>query len=68
MNKLFLKAKEKTISFFKEEDAQGLTEYILLAVIVVAIAVTFKTQIGDIIKKKLLDLNTSVDKVTSDGI
>ncbi len=44
---------------WKDESAQGATEYILMLVVVVAIAMMFKSQITEIVKGK-------VDKVGQD--
>ncbi len=66
MKNLIKNLKAKVSSFCKEEDAQGLTEYILLAVIVVAIAALFKDKIMGIIRGKLGDLEKGVGGITSE--
>ena len=45
---------------WKDESAQGATEYILMLVIVVAIAVMFKDQIKGIIEGKVSKLGTDI--------
>ena len=50
---------------WNDESGQGATEYILLLVIVVAIALLFRTQIRDIIQSKLGDISQSVSGFTT---
>lgn len=56
MNKLITTLK----SLAKDESGQGATEYILLLVIVVALAFTFKGKIMDIVNAKLGQLGTDI--------
>ena len=52
---------KKTLQrLWKDESAQGATEYILMLVIVVAIAVMFKDQIKGIIEGKVTKLGTDI--------
>lgn len=46
--------------FFQEESAQGATEYILLLVVVVTIAMMFREQIQGIIQSKIADLGSEI--------
>ena len=46
--------------FVKEESAQGATEYILLLVVVVGIAVMFRENISNIVRQKVGDLGNSI--------
>lgn len=54
-------------SLWKDESAQGATEYILLLVIVVAVAMIFKGKIRDMITTKTDDLAKSVQGFTGDN-
>ncbi len=49
----------------KDESAQGATEYILLLVIVVGLAMLFKGKIMEMVTGKLDELKTSLGTVTS---
>lgn len=51
---------------WNDESGQGATEYILLLVVVVAIAMLFKNQIKDTITAKLEQLNGSIQSFTGD--
>ncbi|MGE3973861.1 MAG: Flp1 family type IVb pilin [Bdellovibrionales bacterium] len=53
--------------FWKDESAQGATEYILLLVAVVAIAVLFRGQITKQIQALLQNLSGSFDAFSSSG-
>lgn len=48
-------------SLWKDESAQGATEYILMLVIVVGIAMMFKNKIMTVISGKVDDLQGSID-------
>lgn len=50
--------------FLKNEKGQGATEYILLLVIVVAIAMLFKDKIKSAIDAKTTDLNQQIQSFT----
>lgn len=50
---------------WKDESAQGATEYILLLVIVVAIAFIFKDRIRDMVSSKLEQLGGDIQGFTS---
>lgn len=58
--------KKFLVSLWKDESAQGATEYILMLVIVVGIAMMFKNQIKGIISDKVTELGTSIQGVTPD--
>lgn len=45
---------------WKDESAQGATEYILMLVIVVALAITFKDKIKGIVEGKVSDLGGKI--------
>lgn len=46
---------------WQDESAQGATEYILILVVVVSIAMTFKDQIGQIIQGKTQTLGNQIN-------
>ena len=46
---------------WKDESAQGATEYILMLVVVVALAMTFKDQIKGIVESKTKDLGGKIN-------
>jgi len=48
-------------NLWKDESAQGATEYILMLVVVVAIAVMFKDQIQRLLRGKVSALGTSIE-------
>jgi hypothetical protein len=52
-------------NLWKDESAQGATEYILLLIVVVGLILLFKDQIIGIVKGKLGDLSGSINQVTS---
>jgi Flp pilus assembly pilin Flp len=56
--------KKVLVNLWKDESAQGITEYILLLVIVVAIVTLFKKQIQDVIRTKVGDLSGQISGVT----
>lgn len=49
----------------KDESGQGATEYILLLVVVVALAMVFKGEIMGIVKEKLGELTKDIGGFTS---
>lgn len=49
--------------FWKDESAQGMTEYILLLVIVVGLVVLFKDRIQNIIQGKIGELGEKLNQV-----
>lgn len=51
---------------WQDESAQGATEYILMLVIVVGIAMLFKNQIMTVIKGKVDDLGESIGSFKSE--
>lgn len=46
--------------FYHDESAQGATEYILLLVVVVAIAIIFKDKIKQVLSDKISDLGGKI--------
>ena len=48
---------------WKDESAQGATEYILMLVAVVALAIMFKEKITDIVKSKIEEVGGEIQKV-----
>lgn len=48
---------------WKEESAQGATEYILLLVVVVAVVLIFKERIKEMVDQKLTELQQSMSNV-----
>jgi Flp pilus assembly pilin Flp len=52
-------------NFAKDESGQGATEYILLLVVVVGLAMMFKDNIMTTVKAKLEELSGSIGSVTS---
>ncbi|MCB0422134.1 MAG: hypothetical protein KDD61_14140 [Bdellovibrionales bacterium] len=57
--------KELLKRLWKDESGQGATEYILLLVIVVGLAMVFKGKIMEIVNAKLGDLGGSIGSFTS---
>jgi Flp pilus assembly pilin Flp len=51
----------------KDESGQGATEYILLLVVVVAIAMIFKKQIQQIVSDKINEVSTSIGSFSVQG-
>jgi Flp pilus assembly pilin Flp len=47
-------------TFWADESAQGMTEYILLLVIILAIATLFRTEIEETVKGKIGDVKSSI--------
>lgn len=55
---------KKTLkALWKDESAQGSTEYILLLAVVVIIAVLFKGRIKEMVTGKLDELNTGMGQI-----
>lgn len=50
---------------WKEESAQGATEYILLLVVVVAVVLIFRQNIIEAVQQKLADLRAGMDGITA---
>jgi Flp pilus assembly pilin Flp len=50
-----------------EEDAQGATEYILLLVVIVGLAIAFRGQITEMVNAKLNDLGGALQGFTVQG-
>lgn len=53
--------KKSIKKLWQDESAQGATEYILMLVVVVSIAVMFKNQIGQIIESKVGKLGGEIN-------
>lgn len=53
--------KEKAKALWKDESAQGATEYILLLVVVVTIAMIFRDRIKEIISGKVGQVGGAID-------
>jgi Flp pilus assembly pilin Flp len=61
-----MKKLTKTIKrLISDESGQGATEYILLLVVVVGIAMLFKNEISSIVKSKISELSGSIGSFTS---
>jgi len=58
----------KLYSLLEDESAQGSTEYILLLVVVVAVALIFKDKMIGIIKGKLEEIATLIGAFRSDSL
>lgn len=54
--------KSKAVAIWKDESAQGATEYILILVAVVTVAFLFKTKIMEFVEKRLTGLGSGLDK------
>ena len=50
---------------WKDESAQGMTEYILLLVVVVGLILLFKDKIKEVVAGKITQLGTDINSVTS---
>lgn len=57
--------KDTLKSLWKDESAQGMTEYILLVVVVLAIAMMFKKEITGFISTKLGTIGSDMQNFTS---
>jgi Flp pilus assembly pilin Flp len=57
----------KIKALWNDESAQGATEYILLIVIVVGLAMMFKTQITNILKDKLSQIGSAIGGFNPEG-
>lgn len=57
MNKIVTKFKE----ILKDESGQGMSEYILLVVVIVAIAVIFKDRIKSAVQNKVNNLGEQIE-------
>ena len=59
------RVKKLIVDIWNDESGQGATEYILLLVIVVGVAMVFKNQISGIVNDKLQELSSAVKSVTT---
>jgi hypothetical protein len=59
--------KEKAKAIWKDESAQGATEYILILVAVVTVAFLFKTKIKEFVDSRLSSLGGSLGNFNVDG-
>ncbi|MCB0413850.1 MAG: hypothetical protein KDD50_05925 [Bdellovibrionales bacterium] len=55
------KLKNKMMEIIKDESGQGISEYILLVVVVVAIAFIFKDRIKSAVQAKINDVGGSIE-------
>jgi Flp pilus assembly pilin Flp len=67
LKKLALKTREVATSIWKDESAQGATEYILLLVVVVSIAMIFKGRIMSAINGRLGALDSGMNSFNIEG-
>jgi Flp pilus assembly pilin Flp len=58
------KTKEFIKRILKDESGQGTTEYVLLLVVLVGIAMIFRTQIKQIVSDKISEISTSIGTFT----
>lgn len=61
------KIKEISKKLIQDESAQGATEYILLLIVVVAIAMMFRERITEAVRGKLSDLSNSIGSFSGGG-
>ena len=54
------KLKELAIRIWNDESGQGATEYILLLVVVVGLAVVFRGRITEVVEAKIEQLGSSI--------
>ena len=54
-------------NLWKDESGQGATEYILLLVVVVALAMMFRGKITETLRSKLEELGSSIGSFTGEG-
>ena len=59
--------KTKMLAILKDESAQGMAEYALLLVVVIAIATIFKSEILKAVNAKLDAIKTGMASVTTGG-
>jgi Flp pilus assembly pilin Flp len=64
INKLYHNAREIFAKIISDESGQGATEYILLLVVVVAIAMVFKEKIMEIVKGKIGEVSGQIGGFT----
>ncbi len=57
---------QKIKSLWDDESAQGATEYILVLVIAVALAIIFKPRIEEFVRTKLGDLEGGLGKIKTE--
>lgn len=54
--------KQSIVRFFRDEEGQSTTEYILILAVVVMIALKFKTQVGKLIEGRVNTLESDLMK------
>lgn len=54
------KLKELAVKIWKDESGQGATEYILLLVVVVGLAVIFRDRISEVVQSKIEQLGSDI--------
>ncbi len=52
--------KTKMIAILKDESAQGMAEYALLLVVILAIAAIFRTQITAVVTQKMTSISSQI--------
>lgn len=62
--KILSAIKTKFIEILKDESGQGTTEYILILVAIVGVAIVFREKIGNMLKGKLESLSASIGGFT----
>jgi Flp pilus assembly pilin Flp len=60
LNYAYIRCQEFLRRLIEDESGQGATEYILLLVVVVAIALIFKNQIQQIVTSKIQEVSGSI--------
>ena len=65
MNTTFKKLQPILKNLWADEAAQGATEYILLLVVVVGLAMVFKPKITELVNSKMGEISTDVGSFTS---
>lgn len=60
------KIKQYALEFWKDESAQGATEYILLLVVIVALVLMFKDKIKDAVADRIGTLENMMGQFTGD--
>ena len=61
--KLTKKLKTKAYELWQDESGQGTAEYVLILVGIVAVALFFKDEVYKIIKGKMADVQSGMDRV-----
>lgn len=67
MNKIANTLKNKLASLWKDESAQGATEYIVLLAVVVIVVVIFKDKIKQMVTSRLDNVDQGLNKIDATG-